>query len=208
MSRRIYRKIIKRAIDFIVSLAGMVMVFPICLILVPFISASNKGPVLFVQTRPGLGGRLFRLMKFRTMNNRKDENGHLLPDNKRLTSVGRVIRSLSIDELPQLINVFRGEMSLVGPRPLLPEYMPFYNKNQARRHEVRPGITGWAQVNGRNAISWEEKFDLDVWYVDNISFRLDIKILFMTLLKVLKREGISSGFAATMEKFNGSPNAE
>ena len=208
MSRRIYGQTIKRTIDFVVSLAGIVIVFPFCLVLVPLISASNKGPVLFVQKRPGLGGRLFRLMKFKTMSDRTDDKGCLLPDNKRLTRIGRFMRSLSIDELPQLINVIRGEMSLVGPRPLLPEYMPFYNKNQARRHEVRPGITGWAQVNGRNAISWEEKFDLDVWYVDNISFRLDIKILFMTLLKVLKREGISSGFAATMEKFNGSPNAE
>ena len=181
---------------------------PLWLILIPVISLSNGGPVFFTQTRPGLNGCLFMLLKLKTMNDKRDKSGKLLPDNARLTNVGRFIRSMSIDELPQLVNVLRGDMSIVGPRPLLPEYLPLYNERQARRHEVRPGITGWAQVNGRNAISWEEKFDLDVWYVDNISFGLDMKILFMTFLKVLKREGISSVSATTMEKFNGSPNAE
>jgi lipopolysaccharide/colanic/teichoic acid biosynthesis glycosyltransferase len=143
-------------------------------------------------------------MKFKTMNDLRDETERLLPDNERLTGVGRFIRSLSLDEFPQLINVLKGDMSLVGPRPLLPEYLPLYNARQARRHEVRPGITGWAQINGRNTLSWEEKFEMDVWYVDNMSFLLDIKILFLTLLKVLKREGINSGSAATMERFTGS----
>jgi len=143
-------------------------------------------------------------MKFKTMNDRRDETGRLLPDNERMTGVGRFIRSLSLDELPQLINVLKGDMSLVGPRPLLPEYLPLYNARQARRHEVRPGITGWAQVNGRNTLSWEDKFEMDVWYVDNVSFMLDIKILFLTFLKVIKREGINSDSAATMERFTGS----
>ena len=147
-------------------------------------------------------------MKFKTMNDRRNENGRLLPDNERLTSVGRFIRSLSLDEFPQLINVLKGDMSLVGPRPLLPEYLPLYNVRQARRHEVRPGITGWAQVNGRNAISWEQKFDLDVWYVDHLSFWLDMKILFMTLMKVIRREGINSDTATTMKRFTGSEKSK
>jgi lipopolysaccharide/colanic/teichoic acid biosynthesis glycosyltransferase len=186
------------------SFAGLLVVMPFSLLLLPALAFSNRGPVLFIQTRPGLRGKPFRLMKFKTMNDLRDETERLLPDNDRLTGVGRFIRSLSLDEFPQLINVLKGDMSLVGPRPLLPEYLPLYNARQARRHEVRPGITGWAQINGRNTLSWEEKFEMDVWYVDNMSFLLDIKILFLTLLKVLKREGINSGSAATMERFTGS----
>src|SRR5690606_25884778 len=173
----------------------------ICLFIV------NRGHVFFFQLRPGKNGRIFRVIKFKTMNDRKDEHGNLLPDADRLTAVGSFIRKASLDELPQLINVLKGDMSLIGPRPLLTEYLPLYNKTQARRHEVRPGITGWAQVNGRNAISWEQKFELDVWYVDNISFPLDLKILFLTITKVLKKEGINQDGQATMEKFKGSKSS-
>ena len=162
-------------------------------------------PVLFTQTRPGLNGRLFRMFKFRSMSNRRDARGELLPDAERLTSFGRFLRASSLDELPELWNVLRGEMSLVGPRPLLMEYLDRYTPLQARRHEVRPGITGWAQVNGRNAISWEQKFELDVWYVDHRSFWLDVRILWLTALKVLRRDGISAAGDATMPKFMGSP---
>jgi len=208
LTLRLYRKVFKRAIDILASFAGLLVLLPFSLILLPALAFSNKGPILFIQTRPGFRGRLFRLMKFKTMNDRRNENGRLLPDNERLTSVGRFIRSLSLDEFPQLINVLKGDMSLVGPRPLLPEYLPLYNVRQARRHEVRPGITGWAQVNGRNAISWEQKFDLDVWYVDHLSFWLDMKILFMTLMKVIRREGINSDTATTMKRFTGSEKSK
>ena len=161
-------------------------------------------PILFTQDRPGKDGKIFKIYKFRTMTNETDENGELLPDEQRLKGIGKTIRKLSLDELPQLINVIRGDMSFIGPRPLLVEYLPLYNKEQARRHEVTPGITGWAQVNGRNAISWEDKFKYDVWYVDNCSFLVDMKIIWLTILKVLKQEGISSEQHATMEKFKGS----
>ncbi len=161
-------------------------------------------PIFFRQVRPGLNGKPFIMYKFRTMTNERDGDGNLLPDDRRLTSFGRFLRSTSLDELPELINVLKGEMSLVGPRPLLMEYLPLYSTEQFRRHEVKPGITGWAQVNGRNAISWEDKFKFDVWYVDNQSFWLDIKILWMTLVKVFKREGISQAGQATMEKFEGT----
>jgi len=187
-----------------VALIALIIVFPFILIIIPLVSISNHGALLYRQIRPGLNGRYFTLYKFKTMNEEKDLQGKLLPDSKRLTPIGKIIRSLSFDEIPQLLNVLKGDMSLVGPRPLLPEYLPLYNARQARRHEVRPGMTGWAQVNGRNTLSWEEKFEMDVWYVDNVSFLLDIKILFLTLLKVLKREGINSGSAATMERFTGS----
>ena len=186
------------------ALIALIIVFPFILIIIPLVSISNHGALLYRQIRPGLNGRYFTLYKFKTMNEEKDLQGKLLPDSKRLTPIGKIIRSLSFDEIPQLLNVLKGDMSLVGPRPLLPEYLPLYNARQARRHEVRPGMTGWAQVNGRNTLSWEEKFEMDVWYVDNVSFLLDIKILFLTLLKVLKREGINSGSAATMERFTGS----
>lgn len=161
-------------------------------------------PVLFIQTRPGLNGKPFRMYKFRTMTDERDANGQLLPDHVRLTRFGRLLRSTSLDELPELLNVLRGEMSLVGPRPLLMQYLPLYNDHQRRRHEVRPGITGWAQINGRNAISWEQKFDLDVWYVDNRSLWLDIRILFLTIWKVFKRDGISQEGEATVAPFGGS----
>ena len=168
-----------------------------------FLLFSNDGKLFFIQPRPGKGGIIFRLRKFKTMNDRRDASGNLLPDAERLTAIGRFIRKTSLDELPQLWNVLKGDMSLVGPRPLLVEYLPLYNDTQKRRHEVRPGITGWAQVNGRNAISWQEKFDLDVWYVDHCSFGLDMKILWLTILKVFNREGINQAGQATVEKFNG-----
>ncbi len=208
MTLRLYRKAFKRVIDILASFTGLLVLLPFSLILLPALAFSNKGPILFIQTRPGFRGKLFRLMKFKTMNDRRDKTGRLLPDNERLTGVGRFIRSLSLDEFPQLINVLKGDMSLVGPRPLLPEYLPLYNAHQARRHEVRPGITGWAQVNGRNAISWEQKFDLDVWYVDHLSFWLDMKILFMTLVNVIRREGINSDTATTMKRFTGSEKSK
>ena len=208
MTLLLYRKVFKRVIDILASFGGLLVVLPFSLFILPALAFSNKGPILFIQTRPGFRGKLFRLMKFKTMNDRRDKTGRLLPDNERLTGVGRFIRSLSLDEFPQLINVLKGDMSLVGPRPLLPEYLPLYNAHQARRHEVRPGITGWAQVNGRNAISWEQKFDLDVWYVDHLSFWLDMKILFLTLVNVIRREGINSDTTTTMKRFTGSEKSE
>ena len=165
---------------------------------------TNNGKPFFFQARPGLYGKIFKVIKFKTMNDRKDKSGNLLPDDKRLTGIGAFIRKTSLDEIPQLLNVIKGDMSLIGPRPLLTEYLPLYDKVQIRRHEVKPGITGWAQVNGRNAISWEKKFEYDVWYVDHLSFLLDVKILFLTLQKVFKSEGISSATAATMERFTGN----
>jgi len=193
----------KSIIDFIVLLILIILSFPIFLILTISLAISNKGTPFFFQFRPGQFGKIISIVKFKTMNDAKDESGELLPDSLRLTKVGRFIRKSSLDELPQLINVLKGDMSLVGPRPLLVEYLPLYNEHQKRRHEVKPGITGWAQVNGRNAISWQEKFDLDVWYVDHCSFGLDMKILWLTILKVFKREGINQAGQATVEKFNG-----
>lgn len=194
----------KSVFDKAVSII-MIIVFFIPMLCTAFIIWLNIGaPIIFKQKRPGLYGKPFFVYKFRTMTDEKDENGNLLPDEVRLTKTGRIIRKLSLDELPQLFNVLKGELSLVGPRPLLMEYLPLYTTEQARRHEVKPGITGWAQVNGRNAISWEEKFALDVWYVDNQSFWLDMKILFMTVIKVFKREGISQEGQATIEKFTGT----
>ena len=195
---------IKRCFDFIVSLIAII-VFSLFMIITAFIVRFKLGsPVIFKQQRPGLHGKPFYVYKYRTMTDKRDKNGELLPDNVRLTKTGKIIRKLSLDELPQLFNVLKGDISLVGPRPLLMEYLPLYTKEQARRYEVKPGITGWAQVNGRNAISWEQKFDLDVWYVDHQSFWLDIKILFLTVLKVFKSEGINQDGQATMEKFKGS----
>lgn len=164
----------------------------------------NEGKVFFTQERPGKKARLFKVIKFKTMTDKKDQQGKLLPDKERLTAAGKFIRSTSLDELPQLINVLKGDMSLIGPRPLLPKYLPLYNEQQKRRHEVRPGITGWAQVNGRNAISWQQKFEYDVWYVDHVSFWLDLKIIFLTIRKVLVREGISAEDSATMKPFTGN----
>ncbi|MAD54091.1 MAG: sugar transferase [Idiomarinaceae bacterium] len=194
----------KRLIDFTVALVALIVASPVLLICALLIRLFIGKPVLFKQTRPGLNGKPFNMVKFRTMTNERDEHGNLLPDEKRLTRLGKLLRSTSLDELPELWNVLNGDMSLVGPRPLLMEYLDLYTDEQARRHEARPGITGWAQVNGRNAISWEQKFKLDVWYVDNQSTWLDIKIIFMTAKKVLVREGISASGEATMSKFKGS----
>lgn len=194
----------KRFLDLIGSFFLLLLLSPILLILVVLVWLFLGWPVIFSQERPGLHGRLFRLYKFRSMRDLRDANGKLLPDEQRLTRFGRFLRSSSLDELPEFFNVLKGDMSLVGPRPLLVQYLERYTPEQARRHEVRPGITGWAQVNGRNALSWEEKFKLDVWYVDHRTFWLDIKILFMTLAKVFKREGISAEGSATAPEFMGT----
>ena len=198
-----YKNFFKRIIDFSLSLFGFILITPVFLIVTIWLSLANKGSAFFFQDRPGKGGKIFKVVKFKTMTDERDEEGNLLPDDQRLTAVGKFVRSTSLDEIPQLINVLRGDMSLIGPRPLLPQYLPLYSKEQARRHEVRPGITGWAQVNGRNAISWTRKFELDVEYVDNISFLFDLKILFLTLKKVIVREGISKKGEATTVAFNG-----
>lgn len=199
-----YLKVIKRNFDFFISLLGLILISPIFLVISIVLLFVNKGNPFFTQIRPGKNEKLFRLIKFKTMNDRKDTNGKLLPDAERLTKIGKFIRSTSLDEIPQLINVIKGDMSLIGPRPLLVRYLPRYSKEQARRHEVRPGITGWAQVNGRNAISWKQKFVYDVWYVDHLSFLMDVKIIFKTIFKVFKREGISAAGQETMNEFRGS----
>ena len=196
---------IKRIIDFLISLSALLFIWPILLIISIFLKFANKGAgVFFTQERPGLGGKIFRVYKFKTMNDAKDADGNLLPDAERLTKVGRFVRSTSIDELPQLFNVLKGDMALIGPRPLLPQYLKLYTPEQARRHNVRPGITGWAQVNGRNSISWTKKFEFDVWYVDNCSPMLDLKIIALTIKKVFVREGISHDGEATMSYFDGT----
>lgn len=197
---------IKNLFDRIFALFLIILFLPIYIVVSLLIFFKMGSPILFRQKRPGYKEKIFGIYKFRTMTNEKDEFGNLLPDDKRLVGIGKFIRSTSLDELPQLFNVLKGEMSFVGPRPLLVEYLPLYNQKQKRRHDVKPGITGWAQVNGRNAISWEQKFDYDVWYVDNQSFLLDIKILWLTFLKVVKRSDISSSTSSTMEKFEGSKN--
>ncbi|SEJ65733.1 Sugar transferase involved in LPS biosynthesis (colanic, teichoic acid) [Deinococcus reticulitermitis] len=194
----------KRLFDVVGAAALLVLLSPVLLLVALLVRRFLGRPVLFVQERPGLGGRPFLMYKFRTMRDAKDARGEPLPDSERLTSLGRVLRATSLDELPELYNVLRGDMSLVGPRPLLMEYLPLYSPEQARRHEVRPGVTGWAQVNGRNALSWEEKFKLDVWYVDHQSLALDLRILGLTLAKVLKREGINAAGEATAARFTGS----
>ena len=191
-------------IDFTLSLLALAILWPILLLIAIWLHFANKGAgAFFFQERPGKDGKIFRVIKFKTMTDERDSKGDLLPDVVRLTKVGKFVRSTSIDELPQLINVLKGDMALIGPRPLLIQYLPLYNKEQARRHEVRPGITGWAQVNGRNAISWARKFELDVWYVDNISFVIDLKVIVLTIKKVLFREDINSATSATVEGFNG-----
>ena len=201
----LYKDYVKRGLDLLLSLFALILLSPILLITYILLRIANgKDGAFFRQERPGMDGRIFHIVKFKTMNDRRDSSGHLLPDAERLTRIGRFVRSTSIDELPQLWNVLRGDMSLIGPRPLLPQYIPLYNKEQARRHEVRPGITGWAQCHGRNAISWTEKFRLDVWYVDHVSLWVDAKIIFLTIKKVLVREGINEAGQATMEAFNGT----
>lgn len=194
----------KRFFDSVVALAALIFLLPVLLVLYCLIAIKMGRPVFFKQTRPGLNGVPFNMVKFRSMTDARDGNGELLADSVRLTGFGKMLRATSLDELPELWNVLKGEMSLVGPRPLLMEYLPLYTKEQAKRNNVRPGITGWAQINGRNAISWEQKFELDAWYADNHTFWLDIKILFLTVWKVLKRSDISSDDHATMKKFTGS----
>jgi len=198
-----YRNFIKRVIDCLVALVLLILALPVLLIAAALLFFSNNGKVFFAQERPGRKTRLFRVIKFKTMNDKKDPNGKLLTDRERLTPAGKFIRTTSIDELPQMINVLKGDMSLIGPRPLLPRYLLLYNEQQKRRHEVRPGITGWAQVNGRNAISWQKKFEYDVWYVDNLGFLLDVKIVWLTIIKIFKREGITEQGSATISAFNG-----
>lgn len=192
-------------IDCCLAMVAIVVLSPVMAAVAVLLAVANKGAgVVFTQTRPGKNGRLFKVMKFKTMTDERDENGDLLPDAQRLTKTGKFIRSTSLDELPQLFNVLKGDMALIGPRPLLPQYLPLYSKEQARRHDVRPGITGWAQVHGRNAISWKKKFELDVWYVDHCSFWLDLKIILLTVKKVVVREGITKEGQATTEFFNGN----
>lgn len=200
-----YRRFFKRFLDIIISFTALVCLSPLLFVVTIWLHFANRGAgAFFLQERPGKNAKIFKIIKYKTMTDERDENGNLLPDAARLTKVGRFVRSTSIDELPQLINVFKGDMSLIGPRPLLIQYLPLYSPTQARRHEVRPGITGWAQCHGRNAINWQERFALDVWYVDNISLLTDIKIVFITIKKVLCRSDISSATSATMEPFNGN----
>lgn len=200
-----YAKYIKRILDFLLSLCALLVLSPVLLILTVLGAWKMKGNPFFTQLRPGKDEKIFRLIKFRTMTCEKDKDGNLLPDEQRLTKYGKVLRSTSLDELPELINILKGEMSIVGPRPLLVQYLPVYNEEQRHRHDVRPGLTGWAQVNGRNAISWEERFRLDVEYVRNITFVMDVKIILRTVGKIFKREGISSESSVTMEEFKGTP---
>ena len=202
----IYRRFIKRPMDFILSLFAIIVLSPLMIIIAILVRLKLGSPVIFKQKRPGLYEKIFAMYKFRTMTDEKDGNGELLPDNLRLTKFGKTLRSTSLDELPELFNILKGDMSFVGPRPLLVQYLSLYNDHQRRRHEVRPGLTGNAQVNGRNAISWEEKFNFDVAYVDNVTFIGDWKIIFLTIKKVLLREGISSDMSVTMEPFRGSAN--
>lgn len=199
-----YKHFFKRLIDFIIVLTALAVIWPFLLAITIWLHFANKGAgAFFFQERPGKNGKIFKVIKFKTMTDERDAQGNLLPDADRLTPVGRFVRSTSIDELPQLINVLKGDMSLIGPRPLLVKYLPLYSPEQARRHEVRPGITGWAQCHGRNAISWTKKFELDVWYVDHISFMTDLKVIFLTIKKVVCREDINQEGEATMEEFDG-----
>lgn len=199
-----YKDFIKRIIDFSTALLGFLFLSPIFLVVMIGLSIANRGKPFFFQKRPGKNEKIFKIIKFKTMNDKKDLEGNLLSDAERLTAMGSFVRKTSLDEIPQLLNVIKGDMSLIGPRPLLVQYLPLYDEEQKKRHRVRPGITGWAQVNGRNAISWEKKFEFDVWYVENLSFLLDVKIIFQTLKKVFIREGISQEGQATMEVFKGN----
>ncbi|SEW52471.1 sugar transferase [Chitinophaga arvensicola] len=200
-----YRKLFKPLFDCLIALSAFILLLPFFLVITLLLTITNGGKPFFTQRRPGLNGRVFRLIKFKTMNDKRAADGSLLRDEERMTKVGGLVRKTSLDEIPQLLNVIMGDMSLVGPRPLLVEYLHLYNNEQHRRHEARPGITGWAQVNGRNAISWEKKFALDVWYVDHMNLLLDIRIMWMTFIKVFRSEGINQAGHVTMEKFTGSP---
>lgn len=205
MLNNMYKNFFKRIIDFTIVFIALLIIWPFLLLVTIWLHFANKGAgAFFTQERPGKDGKIFKVIKFKTMTDERDENGKLLPDAQRLTKVGKFVRSTSIDELPQLINVLKGDMALIGPRPLLVKYLPLYSEEQARRHEVRPGMTGWAQCNGRNAISWTKKFELDVWYVDHCTLWTDIKIIWITIMKVLKRADISQEGQATMEAFNGN----
>ena len=204
----IYRTVVKRFIDIVLSLLALVILSPLRIVLAVLVRIKLGSPVIFRQLRPGYKGRVFGLMKFRTMTDERDDEGELLPDEVRLTEFGKKLRATSLDELPEFINILKGDMSFVGPRPLLVQYLPLYNEEQAHRHDVLPGLTGWAQVNGRNAISWEKKFEYDVWYTRHISVLLDLKIVMMTVGSVLKRTGISSETSATMEFFTGTPESD
>ncbi|WP_291047293.1 sugar transferase [Empedobacter sp. UBA1574] len=199
-----YKHFFKRFFDFLIALIGFTMISPIFLIVAIALCFANQGKPFFFQARPGKNERIFRIIKFKTMNDKKDANGNLLSDAERLTPIGAFVRKTSLDEIPQLINVLKGDMAIIGPRPLLPQYLPLYSETQKRRHNVRPGITGWAQVNGRNAITWKRKFELDVDYVDNLSFLMDVKVFFSTFKKVFKSEGISADGHVTIEPFNGN----
>lgn len=199
-----YNFFFKRILDFSCAIIGLLLLSPLFLIVTIGLYFANQGKPFFFQLRPGKNGKIFKIIKFKTMNDKKDIVGNLLSDDQRLTKIGKFVRKTSLDEIPQLLNVVKGDMSLIGPRPLLPEYLPLYDDVQKRRHEVKPGITGWAQVNGRNAISWQQKFEYDVWYVENVNFFLDIKILFLTLKKVFKSEGINANGSVTTEVFKGN----
>ena len=199
-----YKIFFKPLLDFVLSFLGLIISSPIFLIVFIALLLANKGKVFFLQNRPGKNEEIFKIIKFRTMNEKKDAHGNLLPDEERLTSIGKLVRKTSLDEIPQLINVLLGNMSLIGPRPLLPEYLPLYNDFQKKRHLIKPGITGWAQINGRNAVEWEKKFQFDVWYVENLSFLLDLQIMFLTLKKVLKLEGVNREGEATNIAFKGN----
>ncbi len=199
-----YKRFGKRFLDLIVALIAIIILSPMVLIITILLTLTNKGNPFFIQQRSGKGGDIFYIIKFKTMNKKCDLEGILLPDEKRLTKIGKLVRKTSLDEIAQFINVIKGDMSIIGPRPLLPEYLPLYNDFQQRRHEVKPGITGWAQINGRNAITWQQKFEYDVWYIDNMSFLLDMKIIIITVKKVFKKEGISPASSVTMDKFKGN----
>ena len=204
MSNNLYKNYFKRIFDFSFSLIGFIILSPIIAIITLLLYIANNGKPFFIQSRPGIHGRIFKIIKFKTMNDKKDTNGNLLHDSERLTLIGSIVRKTSLDEIPQLLNVIKGDMSLIGPRPLLTTYLHLYNDFQNRRHEVKPGITGWAQVNGRNAISWDQKFEYDVWYVDNLSLWVDAKIIFKTIQKVVKTEGINTADSTMIEPFQGS----
>jgi len=200
----VYKFFLKRVIDFLIALIGLVLLSPVFIVVMVLLYFANQGKPFFLQARPGLNEKIFNIIKFKTMNDKKDGQGNYLPDSERLTRIGSFIRQTSLDELPQLINVLKGDMALIGPRPLLPQYLSLYNESQKRRHNIRPGITGWAQVNGRNAISWTMKFELDIWYIDHVSFATDCKVMFLTLKKVIKKEGINQADQATVEAFTGN----